>query len=931
MIMTRVRAYAAQLGLLAALVALAAFLSTGPGRLANGTTDEGLRSDIGALLSSSRDLTFSLDGNRLPGVDLLRDDRSVRLDQIRDGLPGPLPGLIEDSWFVAEAGPVDAAVAGVFLKSCPTRVGVRRQTGSDQATRMVEGRRPKSENVSSSSKMIIEAIVGTVEAKALGLRVGDTVTLIGRSGKATVRVVGRYEPVDAAAPFWDDMRLAREACDRADEDTRYRATLLTDMVGVDLAGALTGEYEERWRYRLDAAKLTADQVPAMTLAIGEIRRHPPEQTAVRSAVDTTLAEFEKRLRAVQAVLAVVRTGILATVAGLILLAARLAADRRRAEYALIRARGGAVRRIAGRVIAETAVVVLPAALLGWLAGLLVPGRPAVEEPALVAGFALFGLLAPAVIAAAAARRPDFTGHRGDLVAGTTSPRRITAELFVIGLAAGGAYLLRSRGIGSGASSRSGTSGAGGGVGVDPYLIAVPVLLAVAASLIALRLVPFPLRVASRIAARGRGALAFLGLAGAGRSGGGSTALRSWPLSVLVVAIATGIFTGTVASTVGNGRDRATDVAVPADAMVTGFSFAVETPERIAALDGVTAAVPMLLASAAEVRSDASPLISQVQAMVVDASVPQFRVPGRELPAALTEASKTEASKTESSKTEASKTDVVPALASPRLAQRIGSSGQVDIQGRRYAFRVAAVRDTAPGLGTSVREFLVLPSQAMPIPDFQPLVPNRILIDGSGWDPDAVRTVADEGQRAQTRKATGADVDPSAVGGTGLAYPATVTTHAGYRASLDEQGVDGVLSFTFTAGVVAAAALALLAVALIVLAGAPARGQTLSRLRTLGLSTGQGRGLLVFELVPLLGVAILAGAAIGAALPALIAPALGLDDFTAGVPAEISTDPFLVAGVLAVTVLAVTAALVVEDAANRRLRLGTVLRLGEDQP
>jgi putative ABC transport system permease protein len=115
----------------------------------------------------------------------------------------------------------------------------------------------------------------------------------------------------------------------------------------------------------------------------------------------------------------------------------------------------------------------------------------------------------------------------------------------------------------------------------------------------------------------------------------------------------------------------------------------------------------------------------------------------------------------------------------------------------------------------------------------------------------------------------------------------------------------------------------------VLAGAPARGRTLSRLRTMGLSAGQGRRLLVVELVPLLGVALLAGLLAGAALPALAGPALGLAGFTAGLPARTHLDPLLAGGVLVVALLAVAAALVVESLVNRRARLGEVLRLGEE--
>jgi putative ABC transport system permease protein len=98
---------------------------------------------------------------------------------------------------------------------------------------------------------------------------------------------------------------------------------------------------------------------------------------------------------------------------------------------------------------------------------------------------------------------------------------------------------------------------------------------------------------------------------------------------------------------------------------------------------------------------------------------------------------------------------------------------------------------------------------------------------------------------------------------------------------------------------------------------------------MGLSAGQGRRLLVLELVPMIGVAVLAGGLAGIALPALLGPALGLSGFTAGVSARTHLDPLLAGGVLIAAVLAVAAALTVETVLNRRLRLGVVLRLGEE--
>ncbi|MQA24694.1 MAG: FtsX-like permease family protein [Micromonosporaceae bacterium] len=103
-----------------------------------------------------------------------------------------------------------------------------------------------------------------------------------------------------------------------------------------------------------------------------------------------------------------------------------------------------------------------------------------------------------------------------------------------------------------------------------------------------------------------------------------------------------------------------------------------------------------------------------------------------------------------------------------------------------------------------------------------------------------------------------------------------------------------------------------------------------RLRTLGLSQRAARGLLIWEIAPQLAAALAAGTALGAAMPWLLGPALGLERFSGGVASRIVMDP-LTLSALAVTVIAAAAAAVVAEAvANRRLNLGGVLRVGDDE-
>jgi putative ABC transport system permease protein len=227
----------------------------------------------------------------------------------------------------------------------------------------------------------------------------------------------------------------------------------------------------------------------------------------------------------------------------------------------------------------------------------------------------------------------------------------------------------------------------------------------------------------------------------------------------------------------------------------------------------------------------------------------------------------------------------------------------------------------PGLEPGITRFVVLPWQALPR-DAAALPPSRILVSGPDADPAALRAAGDAGQRAWLTEVLARDVGR-------LPVPTTVTTWDDRRAALERTGANEVLAATLAGGAAGSVVLALLALGFAVNAEARNRGSALSRLRTMGLSPGQGRGLLVYELAPLVGTAVLTGGVVGLVLPGLFAPALGLSTFTAGAAVRIRIDAVVVGAMLGVVVLALAAAVVVEGMVNRRLRLGEVLRLGEE--
>ncbi|MGH3682818.1 MAG: FtsX-like permease family protein, partial [Natronosporangium sp.] len=508
------------------------------------------------------------------------------------------------------------------------------------------------------------------------------------------------------------------------------------------------------------------------------------------------------------------------------------------------------------------------------------------------------------------RRADVVAVRGEAALLRPSLRRLTLELTVLVLAGLGVLLLRRRGLFA--------SG-----GTDPYLSAVPLLLGLAVALLALRLYPWPLRLLGRLAARLRGAVTFVGVARAGRT----APAVALPLVVLVVAISVGVFSGVLRDAVAEGRDRAAWWPLGGDVRVHGVAFDPGSGDALAGVPGVRAVAPMAVSSATQmsVAGDDIGIAVPVLAVdgpayqkVLDAAGIDYRVP-----ATLT------GTRPSSSP--------VPVLLSARLADRITDhaaerapgrdtdrptgqpEGKLGLGSGSLAYRAAGVIERFPGLPLSAELFAVVPLQAVPAD--AGVLATDFAVAGAGTDPAKLADVASRRQYA-----TVARISPA--GAAGLQAP-TLTTRADRVAAASSQ-LDRALALAFGAGLLGAGAIALLAVGFAIVVSARARGRMVSRLRTLGLPQRGARGLLLWEAVPLVGVAVLAGTGIGAVLPWLLGPALGVERFTGGAQPRFTLDPYAV-GALAGLVLVVTvAALATEAAVNRRLDSGGVLRVGEDE-
>ena len=156
-------------------------------------------------------------------------------------------------------------------------------------------------------------------------------------------------------------------------------------------------------------------------------------------------------------------------------------------------------------------------------------------------------------------------------------------------------------------------GAQAGSGVNFFTSSAPVLVAIPAVIVVLRLYPLALRGLLRASARSSRAPAFLGLARASR-----TALTpALPAFALVLALTVAAFAGMVRDAVVNGEVAASWQTAGADATVTpsytaqSFTISPAAARAVAAVPGVT--------HAAEVVNEfwSTPAGSQVNVLAVD--------------------------------------------------------------------------------------------------------------------------------------------------------------------------------------------------------------------------------------------------------------------------------------------------------------------------
>ncbi|MCX4535057.1 ABC transporter permease [Streptomyces sp. NBC_00841] len=693
----------------------------------------------------------------------------------------------------------------------------------------------------------VEAAVTEATAKALRLKVGSTIAVPTRGERPlTVRITGIIAPKLPEAAYWSSERLLRtpSLVAKTAKDPLYYwiAALLLPPDAAPALLATTGVPEPYWRIAPDPDRLTALDVDRLRSRVASLESGPellklralagPAAT-LTTDLDGVLTGYDAMRSAISPVVTVAAVGIGAVAAVVLLMTGGLLAARRHSELALLRSRGGSLRGIGGRLLAETAVTTVPAAALGLLLAVAAIGRvrlwPAVVGAAAVAVLVCVALPLGTTLGH---RIPQLHGARDDMMTARPSRRRTVAELTLLVLAVGAVAALRRRG----------TAADGGS---DFLVSAAPVLVGLIAALVLARLYPLPLRLASRSVARLRGAVGFLSLARAGRaSASGAPALLA-----LLVALTTAAFGGSVLAGVADARDDAAVLATGADARISGEGDAIELPDRLVRdvrkAGGVREVAPVQIEYSVPLPS--GDLGSDVKATLVGVDPGTYARLARATGLGPFPADRLKATGAAPGKgTLPSKDRVLPVLASPSVAEQLGERPRA-IKSLAGDFKVRVVGTVTRTPAVDNADFLVVDAASLTHRQT-----TTLLVTGGSADAKALR--------AATHRA-------------GPTFFLQLRSEE--RAAFVDTPMQSGAERIYTAAIAAGAGYALLAVLLSLLQTAPERTALLARLRTMGLTRRQGRRLLGLEAMPQALLAAIGGLLVGWATIALLAPGVDL--------------------------------------------------------
>ncbi|WP_345185591.1 ABC transporter permease [Microbacterium panaciterrae] len=594
-------------------------------------------------------------------------------------------------------------------------------------------------------------------------------------------------------------------------------------------------------------------------------------TPAADAMDQGVA----RGRTLLAIVAVAAVCPLAVAAVVLTLSSRQLASRRRRAARLMRARGASQGALLALLSGESLLLGVLGAVLGVGAGLLLVPHAADGLTLVIP--ALLVLVVVCAVPATLLGDLRRIERRSDGARTGARWQRILVEAVVVGLAAACAGILLTRG--------------GGALTVDPVLLAVPLLIGAAGTVLVLRVLPPVLAALHRTAARRTGLIGLLGPARALRD----EALRTAPALAAVIGIAVAVFSVAFAATVTEGISRHASESTGADIAVTVPYADAEQIAGARAVPGV-AALATLDANAIGMVGPGSGQ-DRVRIYAVDRAeflrVQQGFDPALPLPSALA----------------STQGGPIPVVASEQLVAQFGDALTVNDHPVRIVARTAQPVPFGTGSGTVQKWVIIDTANLHRIGLDAPTVSQAFVSVAPGHDARAVAkaVTAALGQAATAR--TAAQIIAAAG-----SDPATAALHAALIAAV------GIVALLLAWAVVQTLAL-----------GSAARARLLALLRAVGYPRRGELPLVAWEVGPALLVSVPIGLLTGTATARLVVGGLDLRGFTGGDTApELVLAGWGTAAVVGGFIVVTGAAVLLATAAAARLRSAEAIRVADDE-
>jgi putative ABC transport system permease protein len=870
--------------IIAVIVAIAVFAVTLAPRALERLGTAELQSELGDQSPALLDLSGSgriglVEGVPDPTVDFLVGATDEAIAKLDDRLPSPLrDGASPAQWLIRTKSsngdlPQPTRLASVLRLAIDLRW--------DERITFVDGAAPVAWTGNEDDEDLvelppIEVALSRSAADLMEIGVGDEIGF----HPSNLIVAGIYDLVDPDDPYWvHSSDLAQGIMDlETGKPPTVRASAYLDpesLIGLQTTFAF-GDLSawipldpQAYEYG-DIAELSTQ---ARAAAASQVALPNFGGLNFRSGISGVIETVIGRVTSTSALLALTTSGLLGLLLAVFALGLQIVIRRRRTALALASARGAGTAQVRGAMLLEGLLIAAPGSAVAIAAAaILLPAR--VGPEAWIAPIAV--ALAPAVLAAALTTPRALSEGRGDLRVRSRSRLRWVAEVAVVLLAGVAVFLLARRGLVPASTV----------VGIDPLLAAAPVLLAAASCVIALRLYPIPLRAAQRAQRGRRGPTGLVGAARAIRD----PALGFISALAMVIGIFVVVFSAIATSTVEQGLVQGARDDVGADVQVRAHDLPDSLVDELIGLDGVRAAVSLTTVSGIPFSDEVGS--TEVNVLIADTAALHAIRP--DIP---------ELTPLDDGR--------LRLLVSSDWASRV--SGTDLMVGSSLAAPAGIIAANAvPGI--SRHWVLIDQSEAIGV-GIEGEVPSRILL---ALDPDSPASTA-----AIEEIVTAAQPD--------IFRDSVHVLDASSRLAEVQRGPTvGGLRAALVVTALAALLLTLLTVVLASVAAAAARNRMVGVLRILGISGGQVRGLVAWELAPVAAMAVIVGTALGLSVPYLVTSVLDLRVFVGGnTQPSPAIEPLWIAAAVGAFVVVVVIAALLASALGRRFAPAGALKMGEE--